>query len=187
MFVKHCPDPALASILKFKTAEKWTANEIQEHLTEHQREERAKCQAKLGRPSQVKRVGDHLQTPTCENEDIEIPREFMSEGVERTPSSLSQTDGNCVQSLISLLDRVLEQRTQSAVLVQPSRKPTSCKVCKSTEHITVFHCRQEGLCLCCFKSGHWKKQCWKWKSKTGPVAREAPKPHSSENKDAQLN
>ncbi|KAK0133537.1 hypothetical protein N1851_030956 [Merluccius polli] len=41
MLVKHCPDPALASVLKCKTSEKWTANEIQEHLIEHQREARA--------------------------------------------------------------------------------------------------------------------------------------------------
>lgn len=33
MFVEHCPDPALTSVLKCKTAEKWTSHEIQEHLT----------------------------------------------------------------------------------------------------------------------------------------------------------
>lgn len=32
MFVKHRPNLALSSILKFKTAEKWTANEIQDTL-----------------------------------------------------------------------------------------------------------------------------------------------------------
>ncbi|XP_038128016.1 uncharacterized protein LOC119774555 [Cyprinodon tularosa] len=30
MFIKHCPDRALASVFKFKSAEKWTASEIQE-------------------------------------------------------------------------------------------------------------------------------------------------------------
>ncbi|KAF4097450.1 hypothetical protein G5714_021458 [Onychostoma macrolepis] len=36
MFVKHCPDPALSAVLKFKTADKWKASEIQERLDDHQ-------------------------------------------------------------------------------------------------------------------------------------------------------
>lgn len=36
MFVKHCPDPALSAVLKFKTADKWKASEIQEQLDDHQ-------------------------------------------------------------------------------------------------------------------------------------------------------
>lgn len=29
MFVKHCPDPSLSAVLNFKTADRWTAAEIQ--------------------------------------------------------------------------------------------------------------------------------------------------------------
>lgn len=36
MFIKHCPDPALSAVLKFKTADKWKASEIQECLDDHQ-------------------------------------------------------------------------------------------------------------------------------------------------------
>lgn len=36
MFIKHFPDPALSAVLKFKTADKWKASEIQERLDDHQ-------------------------------------------------------------------------------------------------------------------------------------------------------
>jgi dsDNA-binding SOS-regulon protein len=36
MFVKYCPDPSLAAVLRFKAPEKWTAGEIQEHVDRYQ-------------------------------------------------------------------------------------------------------------------------------------------------------
>lgn len=38
MFVKHCPDPELASVFKYKQIHEWTTTEIQERIAEYQRE-----------------------------------------------------------------------------------------------------------------------------------------------------
>lgn len=38
MFVKHCPDPELACVFKYKRIQEWTSKEIQERIDEYQRE-----------------------------------------------------------------------------------------------------------------------------------------------------
>lgn len=38
MFVKYCPDPTLAAILRLKAPDKWTASEIQEYIDRYQTE-----------------------------------------------------------------------------------------------------------------------------------------------------
>lgn len=161
MLVKHCPDPALATVLKCKTAEKWTANEIQEHLIEHQREARTKSQVRSVRP---KHIGIHAQTSTTETLSSENSNELTCYQTAVGPPSSSQTESVCIQSLIGLLDRVLEQRAQTAAVAPPNKGPANilqrrCRVCQSTEHSTTAHCRQENLCMGCFKPGHWKRDC----------------------------
>lgn len=61
IFVKHCPDTALASVFKYKPAEKWTAGEIQEHIVEHQREARPSSQVKASKHPQGRHVYMHVQ------------------------------------------------------------------------------------------------------------------------------
>ena len=39
MFVKHCPDPGLASVFKYKRIHEWTTKEIQERIDEYRREQ----------------------------------------------------------------------------------------------------------------------------------------------------
>lgn len=41
MFMRHCPDPALKGIFKFRPARKWTMKEIQKLLYDHPREQRS--------------------------------------------------------------------------------------------------------------------------------------------------
>lgn len=161
MLVKHCPDPALASVLKCKTAEKWTASEIQEHLIEHQREARTKSQVRSVRP---KHIGVHAQTATTEVPTAENACEPTSPQnmVGQPPSS--PTESVYIQSLISLLDRVLEQKAQTAAVGSSYKGPVNifqrkCRVCQSSEHSTTAHCRQENLCMGCYEPGHWKKDC----------------------------
>ena len=38
MFVKHCPDPELASVFKYKQIHEWTSKEIQQRIDEYHRE-----------------------------------------------------------------------------------------------------------------------------------------------------
>lgn len=87
MFVKHCPDPALASVLKCKTAEKWTSYEIQEHLIEHQREAKTKNPGKTCRPAQHRQVGAHVQVSTLEDVTTDNVREPTCEQNMSGPSS----------------------------------------------------------------------------------------------------
>ncbi|KAI3375462.1 hypothetical protein L3Q82_003792 [Scortum barcoo] len=47
MFVKYCPDPALAAVLKFKAPDKWTTSEIQERIDHYQIERKEQVQGML--------------------------------------------------------------------------------------------------------------------------------------------
>ncbi|KAK0130952.1 hypothetical protein N1851_034367 [Merluccius polli] len=161
MLVKHCPDPALASVLKCKISEKWTANEIQEHLIEHQREARTTSQAKSYRP---KNIGVHAQTPAIDTATANNTTDLTCYPKSMGPSFSPQTESVCIQSLIGLLNRVLEQKSQTAAVVPPSKGPVAivqsrCRVCQSAEHSTTAHCRQANLCMGCYKPGHWKREC----------------------------
>ncbi len=164
MFVKHCPDSALSSVLKCRTAEKWTSHEIQEHLIEYQREARTKNQGKTYPPPHHRQVGAHVQIPSPEHVTTDNVRELTCEQIMTGPPSAPPAENACIQSLISLLDRVLEQKAQSVVAAAPSREQTNsfqrrCKVCQATDHSTTMHCRQENLCMSCFQPGHWRKDC----------------------------
>lgn len=110
MMVKHCPDPALASILKYKTAGKWTANEIQEHLIEHQRKARTKSQVRTVRSKQI---GAHAQTLIEEAVTADNTREFTCYQTAVGSPISSQAGSISVRSLISLLDCVLGQKAQT--------------------------------------------------------------------------
>jgi hypothetical protein len=91
--VKHSPDPAPASDLKCKISEKWTANEIQEHLIEHQREARTMSQAKSCRP---KNVGAHPQTSAIDTVPANNTTDLICYPESMGPSSSSQAEGVCV-------------------------------------------------------------------------------------------
>lgn len=180
MFVKHCPDPALANVLKCKTSEKWTSHEIQEHLIEHQREFKKKIQDKTCRPPHHRQFGAHAQVSTLEDATTDNVREHTSEQSMMGPSSTSPVENTCIQSLIGLLNRVLEQKTQSAINTGPSREQANpfqrrCKVCQAVDHSTTMHCRQENLCMNCFRPGHWRRECRQRRS-----GQNAP-PHSNQS------
>ncbi|KAL1268822.1 hypothetical protein QQF64_034185 [Cirrhinus molitorella] len=68
MFVKHCPDPALSAVLKFKTADKWKASEIQERLDDHQTQLRIQQQRARSRRSGVesKITKQQFRPHTCQ-------------------------------------------------------------------------------------------------------------------------
>lgn len=142
------------------------AAEIQ-HLDEYQSEMIAQMLTRSMRPAAVRQVTTHVQMPVLDDEVPSCPVSPSQSEVLVTPSN--QTEGNCMQTLISLLDRTLTQNTQTTVrLLHPPNQGYSyrkyCKVCNGTNHSTLAHCRREGLCLSCFESGHWKKNC----PKSGP-------------------
>ena len=168
MFVKYCPDPSLAAVLRFKAPEKWTAGEIQEHVDRYQIETREQLNTRPHRPGPVRPVTAHAQTPV--SEETFMPSQLVMPPVqaEASVTSTPQFDDNCLRTLIGLLDRTLVQNSQAmAQSNQPMYRQQQsdqsqkrhCKVCKSVEHSTLAHCRRDRLCLSCFKSGHIKKNC----------------------------
>lgn len=159
MFIKHCPDKSLSNVFKFKSAEKWSAGEIQERLDEHMQERKARTFTNL-RSLNITEHRACTQSPdvvetVASNSPLSIPP---------SPMVQSGSDSACMKSLVSLLDRLVTQQTQfqvsphhQATTFQTYRKP--CRVCRSLDHSTVSHCRQDNRCLKCLTPGHWKKDC----------------------------
>lgn len=173
MFVKYCPDHSLSAILKFKTADKWTAAEIQERLDEYQAEKRAQMKAQSNRSAFATTLAANAQASILDDgmSGNEPKVSAGQSGLPLTPSV--QTSDSCTQSLINFLDRVLKQNMQApSVPVDSYRHENAgrkfCKVCRATNHSTVAHCRREGLCLFCFEHGHRKRECPNWSSQHSP-------------------
>lgn len=168
MFVKYCPDPSLAALLRFKVPEKWTAGEIQEHFDRYQIDMREQLNSRPYCPGPASPVTAQVQTSV--SEEVSVINHLVSPPVQANTSvtSAPQFDDNCLKTLISLLDHTLAQNSQA--MAQNSQQTYGgppfgqsqnkhCKVCKSAGHSTMAHCRRERLCLSCFKPGHVKKDC----------------------------
>lgn len=158
MFIKHCPDQSLSNVFKFKSAEKWSACEIQERLDEHMQERKAQTSKSQHLYTTERKVC--TQSPNVV--DMSAANPVLS--VQPSPLAQSGSETDCMKSLVSLLDRLVTQQTQFQVSPHPQpatfqtyRKP--CRVCKSLDHSTVSHCRQDNRCLKCLTPGHWKKDC----------------------------
>lgn len=168
MFVKHCPDPSLAAVLRFKAPEKWTAGEIQEHVDRHQIDTRERLNNRPYRPGLVRPVTAQAQTPVSEEAPMPSKPVMPPVQAEAGVTSAPHFDENCLRTLIGLLDRTLVHNSQEVVQNnQPMYRQHSsaqsqrrqCRVCKSVEHSTLAHCRRDRLCLSCYRPGHIKKNC----------------------------
>lgn len=156
MFIKHCPDRSLANVFKFKSAEKWTASEIQERLDEHMQTLKAEAARTPHSGTRVHEVHSQCQSTVLNNSSDSSSASSLALPV--------NADNDCMKSLVNLLDRLVTQQTQRTGNVPghmsvPSLSHRSCRVCQSSDHSTVFHCRRENRCLKCLSPGHWKKEC----------------------------
>lgn len=163
MFVKHCPDPSLCHVFKFKSAEKWSACEIQERLDEHMQERKTRVAFVKSFDSNVPPRKVHSQSHVPAVDDT-IPRSTSVPSVIPQPSPVAPVDNDCMRSLVSLLDRLVTQQTQSAAATcNPTTAPHSyqkvCRVCGGSDHSTLSHCKREHRCLRCLVPGHWKRDC----------------------------
>lgn len=173
MFVKHCPDQSLASVLKFKSADKWSACEIQERLDEHTQEKRTRVTAAVRSPestASVHKVHSQSQISAVDSSFVPpISNTVPSITPHQSAPVVAGSDNDCMRSLVNLLDRLVMQnvqvpansRTQQRFSQRPAapqyRQP--CRVCNDNDHSTLFHCRRENRCLKCLAPGHWKKEC----------------------------
>lgn len=158
MFVKYCPDPSLAAVLKFKAPDKWTVSDIQEQIDQYQIEAR---EQKLSKSKQPALVTVNIQTPAPDNLAPTCqPREPPVQ-VENNPAAKPPCDDGCLRTLIGLFDRALSQNVLATDKpIHPAQTyQRSCRVCQSLEHSTLAHCRQKRLCLSCFEPNHIKRNC----------------------------
>lgn len=158
MFVKHCPDPALAAVFKFKAPDKWTASEIQEHIDRYHIESKEQVLSRL-RPSRPITV--YAQAPALENHPVTSQSAVPTAQVETSAAAGPSCNDGCMKTLMSLFERALSQNNQATSKpISPGRTHfTACRVCQSPEHSTVAHCRQKRLCLACFQPNHIKRDC----------------------------
>lgn len=157
MFVKHCPDPTLAAVFKFKAPDKWTASEVQELIDRHQTEmkEQMLSKSKCPKPLTV-----HVQAPSQNNSETTSHSESSGQD-ECSATTRVPCGDNCLKTLVSLFDRALSQNNQAVRRPIPPDQfqHRFCRVCQSMEHSTHAHCRRERLCLACFQPNHIKKDC----------------------------
>lgn len=155
MFIQHCPDPCLANIFQLKSAEEWSACEIQEKLDESMRK-RTRA-AVLPYKLEVVTKTAHSQV-SLSQPMTDVPVSSMDPVPAPAPVAPASDDAACMKRLVSLLDRMIMQQTQAPVRPRQMQNK-SCKVCRGLDHSTVSHCRQDNLCLRCFAPGHWRNEC----------------------------
>ncbi|XP_013867258.1 uncharacterized protein LOC106519938 [Austrofundulus limnaeus] len=166
MFVKHCPDQSLANVFKFKSAEKWTACEIQGRLDEHLQERKSRAASiRLSTfDTSVRKVQSQSHVPKLDGASNADALKAQTQSLPFSSSTAVGVDVDCMRSLVSVLDRLITQQTQipaslhtQSTLSQPSNK--LCRVCRLADHSTLSHCKRENRCLKCLSPGHWKKDC----------------------------
>lgn len=158
MFVKYCPEPTLTAIFKLKAPDKWTASEIQEHIDRYQLEMKEHA---LSRSKHPKPVTVQVQTPTsddlrksCHSRESPVQSESLA-------SSNPPCNEKCLQVLVSLFENALSQKSNAVhePVFSDQFRCGPCRVCQSTEHSTLAHCRQKRLCLACFEPNHIRRNC----------------------------
>ncbi|CAL1603727.1 unnamed protein product [Knipowitschia caucasica] len=177
MFVKHCPDQSLCNVFKYKSADKWTAGEIQERLDEHLQERKSRAiTMRSQRPGSAVYRAQSQCVPNIDasGADEVLPQMHFPPPV--APPMASAFDADCMKRLVCALDRLVTQQTQVPVnfspptaLPQPPKR--ACRVCGTNDHSTLSHCKRENRCLKCLSPGHWKKDC--------PVPGNQYRPHPS--------
>ena len=163
MFIKHCPDQSLHSVFKFKSADKWSACEIQDRLDEHMQDKKSRsAAARPLRPSVVEHRAHSCHVPMLE--EAPLLNTAAPPSQPSAPSTTAGVDNDCMKGLVNLLDRLVTMHTQvpanpGTQAAMPRSFQRVCKVCGAPNHSTLSHCKQDNLCLQCLCPGHWKRDC----------------------------
>ncbi|KAJ7998450.1 hypothetical protein DPEC_G00205070, partial [Dallia pectoralis] len=153
MFSKYCPDQSLAGVFKFKSAERWSACEIQERLDEHMQGQKSLQAATVRslKPSTVEhKVHSQCHVPMADN--TPAPNTTVPSVPSPVPMTNAVVDNVCMRSLVNLLDRLVTQQTQVPAhprvqTAVPNSSQKVCRVCRASDHSTLAHCRKEDRCL----------------------------------------
>uniref|UniRef100_A0AAV2JJ45 Uncharacterized protein n=1 Tax=Knipowitschia caucasica TaxID=637954 RepID=A0AAV2JJ45_KNICA len=101
MFVKHCPDQTLSHVFKFKSADKWTASEIQERLDENLQEKKSRAAiAKPQKPTSSVYKAQSQCVPKVDGapNTSEVQPQMQS-SPSAAPTPVSGVDADCMRSL----------------------------------------------------------------------------------------
>lgn len=164
MFITHCPDTELSLVFACKPLEEWTATDVQVRLDEHHRKRRLQ-QHRSSHPAgnlQSNQAANVLQCHTQSAGGAPAPDRAPQPA---TTSRISQSEGQSLEHIISLLERLLQREAS-----RPSRSPRSgaggrgrsrgpCAICGGDDHDTMSHCRRERLCFRCYATGHQAVTC----------------------------
>ena len=176
MFISHCPDPGLALSFSFKSAEKWTAAEVQEKLDAHQRDMRKGAVHAPQATVTTRRMGFAPITQAIIRQDdshqsVQAPSHVQHSSaspIQLAPSSNPTAAEPSFKEVVSMLDKVLSLCTTSLSPCQEQHKQAYssqghtrqlCRVCGKREHSTYDHCKLHRLCRHCLKPGHFKSEC----------------------------
>nr|XP_021325598.1 uncharacterized protein LOC103909664 [Danio rerio] len=166
MFTRNCPDPELSSVFKCKPMSKWSIEEIQEAIDEHQRENQCRRI-----PNTVKPHTLHVSTAKAVPvlEEVKESELTAANATACTPSShseakASQSNSEALERVLNMLERVLERTSQPAHNSPGSFQThrarfSSCRVCGDPAHSTRSHCMRERRCLNCLRVGHQRRDC----------------------------
>ena len=186
MFVKHCPDPELTSILKCKPVHEWNSRDVQTRIDDYQRELRAS--SSTASASQLKShtasVAPEQSTPAVSEQHHTLCPSSASETIqgESRPAQnyapVPAVAQNLQQSEDRLLTRVADmfqemmERMQQRSINRPTRggrfqynprdrrsREAFCRVCNDSSHTTTSHCMGERLCFGCYAPGHTRPNC----------------------------
>ncbi len=147
MFVRHCPEPGLYTVLRSKPLESWSASEIQALIDSHHRDKQSV------RVDRERRVDEASPNAWC-----------MTQQQPTANNQASGLDSALLGRVVSLLEQFLvqqkgqEQKTEQGKVVSVD-SAVPCKICRAQDHTTKTHCFKEGLCYRCFKTGHRGFEC----------------------------
>lgn len=167
MFIRHCPDSELSLIFRCKPLQQWTAAEVHEKLVEHRRDKRNSSQPKS--TTAVTMLRQDVSSGLHPSLTTSKPTSDSKAGPALCQPS--QEPAEPLDRILSMLERILEQRPQQAQYHgRPERasqggprnrvRPSlPCEVCGDRGHTTRFHCRANHLCFLCYASGHIHADC----------------------------
>ncbi|GAA6084675.1 uncharacterized protein LOC108250416 [Tachysurus ichikawai] len=165
MFIRNCPDPDLASVFRCKPISKWSAEEVQEAIDEHERDFRSwkplpsAFKAAVNQAAIVK--GPVSTQVTVGSEGVGVTSAVCTASPH--PKTNESAELVTLERVLKMLERVLERTTLPAPEIKPQTSPwhraSQCAVCGDRSHSTRSHCMREKRCLNCLEFGHQRKQC----------------------------
>ncbi|KAK2866060.1 hypothetical protein Q7C36_002116 [Tachysurus vachellii] len=155
MFIRNCPDPELSSVFKCKPMSKWSVEEIQEAIDEHQKESQSRRLSSSVRPRtlQVSTATTVSNVAVTESEASDINVAACVPVNHSKTSALTPTNSDALEHVLSM------QHPTPGYFHTHGARNLTCRVCGDATHSTRSHCMREKRCLICMKIGHQRREC----------------------------